>query len=392
MPGTPTPAESASADGQGVDWQQLRGQFPSVERCVWLNTATFGQVPLRAQAAIQAHYERRNLHGPRDFLNWFGETDVIREDIARLFEVTADDVAFIPHTSAALSLLVNAIDWQPGDEVLTFENEFPNQIYAPMLLQERGVRVRVIPLEALPESLSPRTRLVTLSQTNYATGEEAPLPAIYEALRGSSALLYVDGTQTAGARRVSFAQDVPDLYAVNAYKWLNAPPGAAFMIVPARTRTWLAPQTIGWRSHFDWRAVNHLHTGRPELADSAERYEGGMLPFVNLFALRESVRIVLEAGIDAVEARVLSLARMAAQELLACGATLAGNRAAGSSHIVAARLPNGIEPGALAKQLEAEDVLVSARHGFLRVSPHFYNTPEDIARFASLLRRALHHA
>jgi cysteine desulfurase / selenocysteine lyase len=386
MSGTDSPSQPSV-----VNWQQIRAQFPSVDRCVWLNTATFGQVPLRAQAAIHSHYERRNLQGPRDFLNWFGETDAVRHDIARLFDVSSEDIAFIPHTSAALSLLVGAIDWQRGDEVLTFENEFPNQFYAPLLLDQRGVTLRTRPLQNWQQGLGPRTRLVALSQTNYATGEQADLAAMMAALPATNTLLYVDGTQTAGVRRVSFADAVPDLYAVNGYKWLNAPPGAAFMVVPARTRAWLQPQTIGWRSHWDWRSVNHLHVGRPELAASAERYEGGMLPFVNLFALRESVRLVLETGLDAVEARVLSLARMVGEHLLANGATLAGNRPPGSSHIVAAQLPNGLEPGALAKRLEANDVLVSARHGYLRVSPHYYNTEEDVSRFATLLREALSH-
>lgn len=371
-----------------LDWQQIRAQFPALDHSVWLNTATFGQVPLRAQNAILAHYERRNRIGPRDFLDWFTEADAIRTDIASLFAVHPDDVAFIPHTAYALSLVVSAIAWQPGDEVLTFENEFPNQIYAASLLEARGVRLRTVPLALWREALGERTRLIALSHTNYATGEHADIGAMGEAAAALGARLYVDGTQTAGVREVRFGSHPPCLYAVNAYKWMNAPPGAGFLIAPAATREWLLPHTVGWRSHKDWRNVNQLHLGTPEFASSAERYEGGMLPFVNLFAMRESIRMVLEIGIGEVEARVLSLAGKVCAELRAAGADPCdfGN---GAGHIVAARLPAGVEPGDVAKALQARDILVSARHGYLRISPHYYNHEGDVAAFGTALREVL---
>ncbi len=374
-----------------IDWQQVRSQFPSLQHSVWLNTATFGQVPLRAQDAIRGHYERRNTLGPKDFLNWFAEADEIRADIARLFHVTADDVAFIPHTSSALSLIVHALDWEPGDEVLTFKNEFPNQIYAAALLEERGVHLRTVALARWRESLNHRTKLVALSHTNYATGEHADIHGMADAVHACGAVLYVDGTQTAGVRQVSFRASPPDLYAVNAYKWMNSPPGAGFLLAPADTRQWLEPHTVGWRSHKDWRNVNQLHLGMPEFAMSAERYEGGMLPFVNLFAMRESIRMVLELGMDAVEARVLHLTSLVCEVLRAEGAVPChGDNGAG--HIVAATLPDHADPGIVAKALEQRDVLVSARHGYLRISPHYYNDESDIAAFGMALREVLGHA
>lgn len=375
------------------EWQQIRAEFPALSQCVWLNTATFGQVPLRAQKAIQSHYEERNLHGGRWFLRWFQEADDTREDIARLFGVGADDVAFVPNANHALSLLVNSIDWKPGDEILTFENEFPNQVYTASLVEDLGVSLRVVPLPQWREALGARTRLVALSQTNYSTGENAPLGEITRELRGRGILLYADGTQTAGVRQVRFPEGMPDLYAVNCYKWMNAPPGAAFMLVPAHTREWLRPRNIGWRSHKDWRNVNQLHLGRPEFSGSADRYEGGMLPFTNLAALRESVRILHETGLDRVEQRVLALASQIREHLAALGAEIRGEaNSIVTGHILAARLPGVPDPGEVARALEARDVHVSARLGFLRVSPHYYNNEQDVERFATALREVLGHA
>ncbi len=374
-----------------TDWQSVRAEFPALAHCTWLNTATFGQVPLRAQSAIARHYEGRNRLGGRDFLDWFGETDNVRREVAQLFGASVDDVAFIPHTSCALSLLVNGIKWREGDEVVTFEDEFPNQIYAASVLEEHGVRLVRARLAEWEAALNECTRIVAVSQTNYATGMEAPVEAMAAKLRRQGGLLYVDGTQTAGARQFDFGACEPDLYAVNAYKWMNSPPGAGFMLVPRRTRQWLEPATIGWRSDRNWRNVNHLHDGKPEFSEAADRYEGGMLPFVNLFAMRESVRLLSEVGLAKAEERTLRLAAMAREVLRAEGAVPLGDESAmANGHIVAARLP-GSDPGEIARKMESDGVLISARSGFLRVSPHYYNNESDMERFAVTLRRALGH-
>jgi selenocysteine lyase/cysteine desulfurase len=374
-----------------TDWQSVRAEFPSLTHCTWLNSATFGQVPLRAQAAISRHLERRNRLAARDFLFWFEAADGIRREVALLFEAQADDVAYIPNTAYALSLLVNAIDWRHGDEVVTFEEEFPNQIYAAALLEDRGVRLVQGKLRDWANMLSDRTRLAAVSQTNYATGEEAPVTEMAAALRSRGIRFYVDGTQTAGVRRVDFPAMGPDIYAVNGYKWMNSPPGSAFMLVPASTRAWLQPNIVGWRSHHDWRNVNNLHHGKPTFADAAERYEGGMLPFMNLFAMQESIRLLFDVGLGEVEARVLRLAGLVRDVLRDAGASVLGDEnPRANGHIVAATLP-GHDPGAVARQLETKDILVSARHGFLRVSPHFFNNETDIERFATALRVVLAH-
>lgn len=375
-----------------TDWQSVRDEFPALAHCTWLNTATFGQVPLRAQSAIARHYNNRNLLGGRDFLDWFAEADDIRQDVAQLFGASVDDVAFIPHTSSALSLLVNGIDWRKGDEIVTFEEEFPNQIYAAAVIEERGVRLVRTRLTEWESALNERTRMMAVSQTNYANGMEAPVPEMAAKLRAQGGLLYVDGTQTAGARQFDFGACEPDLYSVNAYKWMNSPPGAGFMLVPRRTRQWLKPATVGWRSDRNWRNVNNLHDGRPEFSEAADRYEGGMLPFVNLFAMREAIRLLVEMGLAEAEARTLRLAGMTRDVLRSVGAVPLGDEnALANGHIVAARLP-GTDPGEIARRMESDGILISARSGFLRVSPHYYNDESDIDAFAAALKRALNHA
>jgi selenocysteine lyase/cysteine desulfurase len=195
-------------------------------------------------------------------------------------------------------------------------------------------------------------------------------------------VLYVDGTQSLGAIQFDFGRLQPDMFAVNCYKWMLAPNGAAFAAVHPRLREKLDAISIGWRSHHDWRNVDHLHLGTPELVETADKYEGGMLSSIVLYGLEASVDLMLELGPAAIEARVRDLAAKTRAALRDAGAEPLPHEGSG---IVAAALP-GRDASQAARDLKARGVQVSARHGLLRVSTHFYNDESDIARLAEVLR------
>jgi selenocysteine lyase/cysteine desulfurase len=157
------------------------------------------------------------------------------------------------------------------------------------------------------------------------------------------------------------------------------------MYVSPELRERLTPNIIGWRSHHDWRNVDHLHHGKPEFKASAEKYEGGGLPFFLLSAMHASVDWILEIGPEAIERRVLGLAGSVRTMLRALGAEVADT----GSHIVSARLAGSADASAVARLMKAERVIVSARHGRLRVSPHFYNDEADLARLQETLESCL---
>lgn len=363
-------------------WEHVRSEFPALERWTFLNTATFGQLPRRAVEAVARHFAHRDETACADFLTWFDDHDRLRGKLARMFNAGVDDVAYVPNAATALALLSAGLEWRPGDEIITLEHEFPNQIYAPAHLARRGVVLREAPFAQVFDLLNDRTRMVALSTVNYATGFRAPLEELCRECARRGVVTFLDGTQSAGALRFDFAGVAPDLFAVNAYKWMLAPNGAGFMLVHARLRDRLSPLTVGWRSHHDWRNVDHLHHGAPEFKTSAEKYEGGMLPSAALYALEASVDLMLELSPEAIEERVLELAAQVRWLLRAHGAEPLPYE---DSPVVAALFP-GRDASALAKALKQKRVLVSARHNRLRVSAHFYNNEADLARLDEALR------
>jgi cysteine desulfurase / selenocysteine lyase len=362
------------------DWDAVRREFPALEHWTFLNTATFGQLPRRGTEAVAKHFAHRDEQACWDFLEWFDDMDRLRAKLGRLINCSASDIAFVPNASTALGLLLSGLDWHSGDRVLTLQHEFPNNLYAPGALGRFGVEMVECSWERLYDSVNVRTRLVIVSSVNYNTGFAPPLAELAEFLRSRGVVLYVDGTQSLGALRFDAAKVRPDMLAVHGYKWMLSPNGAGFFYIAPELRERLQPNVVGWRSHHGWRNVDNLHYGAPEFTPAAEKYEGGMVSFALLYAMEAAIDLILEIGPDNIERRVLGLAETTRGILRELGASVAD----GDSQVVAASFENR-DVSALARALKEQRVLVAARRGHLRVSPHLYNNEQDLAVFQKTL-------
>ena len=354
------------------NWGVIRREFPALENRAYLNTATFGQLPRRATEAVSKHWQHRDELACTDFLSWYDDADRLRASIAKLTGATAGDIAFVSNAAAALGMVLAALDLKPEDNIVTLQDEFPNYLYMPQM--------REVPWERFYDAIDKNTRLVAISEVNYSTGFRPPLEEISKFTRERGVILFVDGTQSLGALTVDVRKLGIDIYAAHAYKWLISPPGAAFMAVSEPLRSKLRPMMVGWRSHKTWRDVDNLHHGVPEFSDTAEKYEGGGLPFALLYALEQSVGMMLEIGPEVIEERVMQLADSTRDRLREFSASVNAG-----SQIVAAQFP-GLDPSHLARELKKKRVHVAARHGFLRVSPHFYNNHDDLEQLCEAIK------
>lgn len=367
-----------------VDWEAIRAEYPALTSRTFLNTATFGQLSRRTVQAVEGHFRRRDAHACTDFLAWYDDMDRIREAAARLIHAQPTDIAFVHNASAGLATLLQGIEWKPGDSVVTLKDEFPNNTYATSRLHRKGVEFREVEWDRFYESIDETTRLVVLSALNYSSGFRPPLAHIGEFLKQRGVLFFVDATQGLGALRFDLQTTHIDVLAAHGYKWLLSPVGAGILYVRPQVRRWLEPTVVGWRSHHDWRSVDHLHHGEPEFAEAAERYEGGMIPFDVLYGMEQAISAMLQLGTDTVERRVLGLASRCREILGGLG----GELVPGESPILAARFRDR-DASMLARELKSAGVIASARHGRLRVSVHLYNNEADLEVLERELRRIL---
>ena len=179
--------------------EELRAQFPVLERVAYLNAGTNGPVPRRAFDAAEASL-REQLEQGRSSRLWFARQieriDSLRERAAGLLGATQADVAITGSTTDGINAVLHALDLKPGDELLTTDEEHPG-VLAPLATARdtRGVTVREVPFGELPDEVRPDTRVVVTSHVSWATGrvmDTAPLAA-------SGALVVLDGAQGLGA-------------------------------------------------------------------------------------------------------------------------------------------------------------------------------------------------
>jgi cysteine desulfurase / selenocysteine lyase len=371
-----------------------REELPITGRCAYLNHAGNGPLPRRSGARMAAVAEAVALSADRDWLDRMREVERVREMAARLLGArAAREVAFVENTSAGLSLVAEGFDWRPGDNVVGAALEFPSNVYPWMGLAARGVDYRQVPErdgridpEEIVAALDGRTRMLALSWVQYASGFRSDLARLGAACRERDVLFVVDVIQGLGVLPLDVAAAGVDVAAAACHKWLLGPEGIGLLYVSDRVIDRVRPVRAGWRSMsnpYQWTEYDLA------FAEGAKRLESGTLNVYGIHALGGSLEILRDAGASFIEEGVLALADRAARGLADLGFTLISSRLPGeTSGIVAATHPRH-DPRALVRRLGERDVMVAARAGRFRISPHFYNTEGEIDRCLKELEEVL---
>jgi L-cysteine/cystine lyase len=252
--------------------EELRAQFPVLERVAYLNAGTNGPVPLRAFEAAEAEL-RQQLERGRSSKPWFEHQleriDVLRERAAKLLGATQADVALTGSTTDGINAALHALDLKPGDEILTSEDEHPG-VFGPIATARdtRGVRVRVVPFAELPGELTTDTRLVVTSHVSWATGQVLDTAPLAD----SDALVVLDGAQGLGAVPVDVRALGCDFYAASGQKWLCGPGGMGCPPPGAATTRW---RTASARSS---PRSSQTRAGSPRRSRSRTTWSGRLPP------------------------------------------------------------------------------------------------------------------
>ncbi len=359
-----------------------RSEFAVTERLVYLNHAATGVPPRHTREALEAFTRAQSEGGVLGIFPYELRMPEFRTKISWFIGARGDDVAFLRNTSEAANVLALGLDWVAGDEVILCDNEFPANAIPWLALRSRGVAVRFIETarermtpEVLRRTLAPRTRVVTVSWVSFADGYRHDLAALAEVAHERGALLCVDGIQGLGAFPIDVRAAAIDAFYGGGQKWMLALQGVAFLYVSDALRERLSVAVPGWRAVADmWDFLNY---DQPWVAD-ASRFEGGTANMIGVLSLASSTEFLQCYDRSAVERHVLALTDRLAEGLQRCGATHAAPRGEGiSSGIVTFTLP-GRDPIELGRALQRDGIVTTYRASGVRVSPHGYNTFEEI--------------
>lgn len=384
-------SSSVAAPLSEAAFRSLRAaEFPVAERYTYLNHAALGPLPRRTADTIAELAQDFRDKGVLAEAKWFGAIARTRTLIARLLNVAPDDIAFTKNTSQGLNIVAAGMPWQRGDVIVTVRGEFPANVYPWLALQTRGVHVRFVKMRHGRICLSDLdtalvgARLLAISWVQYSNGFRIDLNAVSELCARRGVLLCLDAIQGTGALPLDLQTTPVDFCAFGAHKWLLAPQGIGALYVNRRTRELLQPSNVGWLG-VNWRDYTAFDYDSP-LSDSAARYEEGTRSLVGIAGLEQSLGLLLEVGIERIAARLHNLTGYLAQRLLEAGyRVLSPLDAAHRSGIVTFSHPQ--RPAQeLFDALRRSKIVGAIREGGVRLSPHVYNTHEDMDAVLAALR------
>ncbi len=329
--------------------------------------------------------------------HWHEDIERLRVTAAQLMNAHRDEIAFIKNTSEGLSIVANGIDWKPGDRIVTTAVEYPANIYPWMEAARRhqtelvmvpeqkdAARHAVVPLEAiLKEAAHPRTRLVTLSHVEFASGQRHDLTRIGAFCREHGKLLCVDAIQSLGVVPVDVRAMNIDYLSADGHKWLLGPEGAGVFYCRRELLEQTRPLVVGWLN-----VVNAMDFGNYDytLKPDAARYEAGSHNVAGLLALKASMDMIAGIGIPAITARLKHLGDHLSQKLSQKGYTILSARDEEQfSGSVVFTSPRHDQKALVERFRKEHRIELAFRVGRLRCSPHFYNTEQQLDRLAELL-------
>ncbi|MEM8883934.1 MAG: aminotransferase class V-fold PLP-dependent enzyme [Planctomycetota bacterium] len=378
--------------------ESLRQRYPATGELAFLNHAAVAPISADAAEKLRWYADQASSKAYVD-AGWYRQIDRVRGLAAELIGAhdaddpaaySGDEIAFVPNTSTGLALVAQGLDWRAGDRVVITDVEYPANRYPwEHLARTRGVEMvevaqrddRRIHAEDVIAAIDGRTRVVSLSSVQFASGHRIGLRAISDAVRAVDGYLCVDGIQSVGVLPVDVETDRIDFLAADGHKWLLGPEGAGIFYCRRGLTERLTPAVVGWLNMVD--AENYLDY-RYEFRSDAKRFEPGTWNVPGVLALGASMRLLLDTGIDAVWSSVEALTARACEGLSSKGYRVVTPRddPGERSGIVVFEKPGAAqaEHRRIANDLEKQGVVIALRGGRLRVSPHAYNTAEDIDR------------
>jgi selenocysteine lyase/cysteine desulfurase len=347
-----------------------------------MNHAAVSPLSCRVRNAMAGLLDDVHRFGSEHWDRWVDAYAATRRAVSNLLGSDPSEIAFIKNTSEGISIFANGLDWREGDEVVSVEGEFPANYYPWHALDKKGVTLRLVKgesgrvsLDEIARALGPRTRVVTVSFVQFLSGFRLDLDALGEICAAHRVLLFVDAIQGLGAFPLDVRRAQIAGLAADGHKWLTGPEGSGLLYIRKDLLDSIQPTSLGWMNFRRWMDFSsHDLTWR----DDARRYESGTLNTVGIYGLGAALDLLLEIGVENISERVLDLTERLRAGLKERGHEVFGPTAREESSGIVSFVPRTRTAEQVVAQLRAERIMVSARSGKVRVSPHFYNSEAEI--------------
>ena len=366
-------------------WKQYRDEFPVTQNLIYLNHAAVAPLPRRTAKAMQGWAEEALQFGSLHYDRWLDAYEGLRVAAARLIGAQRSEIALIKNTSEGISTVARGLDWRPGDRIVAFREEFPANYYPWLRLEAHRCTVDWLSVDAPLEEIEiacTGAKLLSISFVQYLSGFRADLNAIGAICQRHNCFFFVDAIQGLGAFPLDVESAHIDALAADGHKWLLGPEGCGILYVRKSRQDSIFPEEFGWTTVAGY---NDYSSRDMALRQDAGRYECGTLNTIGCYGLRASIELLLEAGVQRIAPAVQGLADRLVSGAINKGYQLLGDRTPeNGAGIVAIQKP-GLDSRKVVADLKQKGIIAAPRQGWVRLSPHFYVSPEEIDRVIEAL-------
>jgi cysteine desulfurase / selenocysteine lyase len=371
-----------------MNFENIRKEFPVTDEVIFCDHARVAPLPDRLRKVVTAFVDDATDFGTVHYETWMLELECTRKKFAQLINADMDEVAFIKNTSEGISIVANGFDWQPGDNVVIPDIEFPANVYPWWNLKQRGVETRMVKsiegrvlFDDLAKKVDDRTRILSISSVECNSGFRNDLNRIGAFCREKGVLFFVDAIQSLGILPMDVKKDYIDFLSADGHKWMLSVEGLGGFYISKETIDRIRPVTMGWGNVVN--ASNFMDYNFI-LKKDAKKFEEGTPNTMSIHAFGAALGLLLEAGIDNIENRVMNLgdciiAELNRRNIKIYSSTILEER----SGNVSFALKKNVD--LLYSFMMQNKVKLTVRDGLVRLSPHFYNNEDEILKVFDLL-------
>jgi cysteine desulfurase/selenocysteine lyase len=368
----------------------FRDEFPTLSRVTYLNTAFCSPVATSVYEASQAFLDER-MAAPDGMRAWDEAAEETRALVARLLGADPGEIAFATSAAMGTNIVAASLGLGPGDNVVLDDLAYPtDSLLWKRKADELGFELKrianvdgQIPFDAVEAAVDENTKLITVSEVSYINGFRYALKPLADLSHEHSALLLCDSTQSAGAVELKVRDSGVDFVTCGTYKWLLGPIGMAFFYIKRELQDQFRPLAHGWKQVSKY-AYTGDRTKAPDMErcsffEDARQYEFASINLQGVYGLRAALQLLQRIGLESIERRTLDLNRRLRAQLVENGFGLFTPLDAESG--VTTLFVE--EETSLGEYLRERNIAVTTRAGCsqVRVSPHFYNTEDEVDRF-----------
>ena len=375
-----------------MNLEKIRKEFPVTEELIFFDHARVAPLPERVRKVVTTFVEDATRFGTAHYETWMVGIEQSRKSFARLINAGTDEVAFVKNTSEGLSIVATGLDWKSGDNVVIPDIEFPANVYPWWNLKRLGVETHMVHavegrvlFDDLVKQVDARTRLISISSVECNSGFRCDLNRIGAFCKEKDILFCVDAIQSLGILTIDVKRDHIDFLSADGHKWMLSVEGLGGFYISREVLEKVYPVTVGWGNMVNAADyMNYEFVFRPD----AQRFEEGSPNTMSIHAFGAALDLLLETGIENIEQRVMALGDTILEQLQRRGLNIySSTRPEERSGNIAFVMNQDISR--LYEWMLENKVKLTVRDGLVRLSPHFYNSEEEILRFFDLLDKYL---